>query len=550
MNKLDSTKKHIPLILFIILIITQTVLMCYISAQKQEFHIDEIYSYILSNSYDTDKLGNADNLKNRWVTPEDWDEFTTVQEGERFTYGNVYKINSTDAHPPLYYWILHSICSLFPNSFSMWYGISINIFFFVLSAIVIYLISKRLIKNVYLALLPTAIWGFSTVAFNIVTFIRMYALLTFITLLSFLIHIKLYQQGQNLKWVMILFAVTFLGAMTQYYFIVAEFCFAAAYCIYKIAKKEYKNLFIYGGTQLTAIILLFIAYPAAYTQITGSSTNNIGNEVSATFFNLDGWTETVEKYITMMLNEWGKGLNGVLKITFIVTILSVAALIVTYYIKKRRQQTADKIKTSKRPKAFHIWVMFLIELSIVAIISKMSNNFVYLRYIYHVIPLFVISAVMLVEYIVDKTKLSLKTVASVLLIISIINAFGVVKTKNNDYLYMDTQKRYQSIENDYGDIPVVLVNENNNYVLTGNYTFLKNYSNVYVTPASELSDLTEILKDKDTSNGFLLMVWTDTYWANGYNADQVISQVKSHNPDYKEIKSLGDMRFTKLYYCK
>ena len=63
-------------------------------------------------------------------------------------------------------------------------------------------------------------------------------------------------------------------------------------------------------------------------------------------------------------------------------------------------------------------------------------------------------------------------------------------------------------------------------------------------------NLTEILKDKDTSNGFLLMVWTDTYWANGYNADQVISQVKSHNPDYKEIKSLGDMRFTKLYYCK
>ncbi len=546
----DFVKKHITLILFIVLLVLQTSLVTYISAQKQGFHIDEVYSYILSNSYDTDKLGNAQNLKDRWIDSSEWDEFTTVQNGEQFTYGNVYKVNSTDAHPPLYYWILHTICSLFPNTFSMWFGLSINIFFFALCAVLIYLISKRLIKNKYLALLPTAIWGFSSIAFDMVTFLRMYAVLTFITLLSFLLHVKLYQEGQTLKTVFILFAVTFLGAMTQYYFIIAEFCFAAAYCIYRFAKKEYRNLFIYGGTQLVAIILLFVVYPAAYTQITGSSTNNIGNEVSATFLSLDGWTETIEKYIRLMLTEWEKGLFSVLNLTRLIVLLSAVALIVTYYIKKKRSKKNNSENIAKAPKAFHIWIMFLIALSIVVIISKMSNNFVYLRYIYHIIPLFTIAAVMLIEYIVKKTNLSIKTVIVVILIVSLTNVYGIVKTKANNYLYLELNKHYQNLEKTYGDIPIVLLNEDNTYVLTGNYMFLKNYSDVYVTPAKNIPKLKQILSQKDTSKGFFLMIWSDTDWGSGYKVDEIIEQIKTLYPDINQMKKVSSIRYTNLYYCK
>ena len=41
-----------------------------------------------------------------------------VLEGEGFRYGLVKTMQSFDVHPPLYYMVLHTVCSLFPGVFS------------------------------------------------------------------------------------------------------------------------------------------------------------------------------------------------------------------------------------------------------------------------------------------------------------------------------------------------------------------------------------------------------------------------------------------------
>ena len=66
------------------IIALQAVLLVFTIRQKQEFHIDEIYSFILSNSYDTNSFNNADWMWGTWVDQTDFDEFATVQQGEQF----------------------------------------------------------------------------------------------------------------------------------------------------------------------------------------------------------------------------------------------------------------------------------------------------------------------------------------------------------------------------------------------------------------------------------------------------------------------------------
>ena len=64
-------KENYAVFVFLALLLLQVVMMFYFCANKQEYHIDEIYSYILSNSYHCDNLSNANDIKNHWISGKD-----------------------------------------------------------------------------------------------------------------------------------------------------------------------------------------------------------------------------------------------------------------------------------------------------------------------------------------------------------------------------------------------------------------------------------------------------------------------------------------------
>lgn len=533
-------------------ILLSSLFVFYMDCQKKNYHIDETYSYILSNSHDTDALGRSPLLWERWIAAEDWNEFITVQYGERFDYATVYRNNTTDAHPPLFYWCLHTICSLFPNSFSMWYGLGINLLFFVLSLVVLYFISRRVIKNEWFALLPVILWGLSPIAADTAMFIRMYSLLTFLNLFSVLMHLKMYQEGQSAKLLTITFLITFLGVMTQYYFAVSAFCISVAYCIYRFSQKAYRQMLIYGVLELFAIILLFIAYPAAISQITGSATNNIGNEVAATFFTLSGWPITILKYCSQVLSGWGRGLFGIKGFTTAFFFVSLVALICVKVFKKKSSHVASE--DGQLRYLLKISIYGLVVFMVIVIVAKMSYEFVYIRYLYHMIPLFIVVAIMFAEWITNRLKLSQKTVVCILIALSLANAAGTLSTNCVDYLFESTQDNYESLYKEYGDIPVVLLCERNTYVLTSNYHFLKNYSKTYVMSADSVDRMDDVLQGKAVESGILLIVWSDKYWDDGYEVSDVISNVQSSCTLFENYEHLQEplqcLDFCDIYYLR
>ena len=145
--KIDNKKAGI--ILSVIIILSLAISTFYMAA-KQGFHEDELLTYNLANS------SKQLNVDGGWNSPEDFNEYLAVSENDRFDYAQVYENQIIDAsHPPFYYALVHTVCSLFPNVFSKWLAYSINVLAMVGILILLFKIGKKVTGNNLYALIAS-----------------------------------------------------------------------------------------------------------------------------------------------------------------------------------------------------------------------------------------------------------------------------------------------------------------------------------------------------------------------------------------------------------
>ena len=107
-----------------------SILMTAVIASKKNMHTDEVLTYGLANAPEG------------WITLTNgeiysparkaWMDYVTVGEN-RFDYAVVWRNQAMDVHPPLYYALIHTICSFFPGKFSLWFAGAVNLIFAVLT---------------------------------------------------------------------------------------------------------------------------------------------------------------------------------------------------------------------------------------------------------------------------------------------------------------------------------------------------------------------------------------------------------------------------------
>ncbi len=285
-----STKK--ATVLLFVIIVSQLFIFTLYSIEKNGFHIDEMWSYALSNSFDEPFFytkgyldDNNDMQYNHWMSGRRFFEYITVQPGEQFAYSKVYYNQSQDVHPPLYYFILHTVSSFFPNQFSKWFGIGINMVIFVLCQIILYALSVMVLNNKRQSLLVNILWGCSMAALNTVIFIRMYMLLTLFVVLSLYYHARLLRSDKKIDLQIIIFIciTLFLGGLTHYYFIVFEFILACLVCLYLLLMSKIKLLLSYSIASLMTIGSIVALFPPAIDHLLHSTR---GNEFTSQILNL------------------------------------------------------------------------------------------------------------------------------------------------------------------------------------------------------------------------------------------------------------------------
>ena len=116
-----NVKKRNWYLILGMLLLVQLIAIFYFGSKKAGFHYDEYYSYYSSNV----SIGLVPTDREWKPGSEIADEFR-VLPGQRFQYGTVTRMQTYDVHPPFYYLLLHTVCSLFPGRFSKWSGIGLN----------------------------------------------------------------------------------------------------------------------------------------------------------------------------------------------------------------------------------------------------------------------------------------------------------------------------------------------------------------------------------------------------------------------------------------
>ena len=144
MSRISEKKNFSKMnIVFIAIILIQMIcLVLTFVTQKTANHEDEFFSYALSNSYYRPFIyGSAHQVRdniNVWMTGDDFKYYIETNENTRFHYDSVWSNQTADVHPPLYYAVLHTICSFFPNHFSWWWAFSINLICFAVTQFFLY----------------------------------------------------------------------------------------------------------------------------------------------------------------------------------------------------------------------------------------------------------------------------------------------------------------------------------------------------------------------------------------------------------------------------
>lgn len=527
----DARKQApIPSIVFILMVVCQLTLFTCFGEQKTAYHVDELFTYGLSNSYDkaflydgapSDGLNNTQ--FNHWMDQSVFFRYITVQPGEGFAYDKVYYNQTQDVHPPLYYMLIHTICSFFPNTFSKWFGLCLNFGLFVFCQIVLFQLSNALLKSREKALLVCALWGFGAGALNTVLFIRMYTLLTLLTLLSVLIHVKILQLNKlPAKYLVGFIITTILGGLTQYYFYIFASLLAVFVGAFFVSNGSKRNLFVYTAATASSFLTAFAVFPAVFLhlngyrgadavygiknlEISGSKLHSIYSMINQELFGLPD-------RVADLLASFQASIWFLLCVGVAITIL----LIYLVYALRKSKKLSDKIEELKskhpaeldimasckrifknRERAFLI-TMLGIMLLFTWIISNIAPEMgVFMdRYVFCVFPLICILAVACLWAIFSKlVKRTWLRNAALILLIAVFT-FGSHWNSKGQYLYQENEPRTQ-LSTTIAGTNCIFVMEHD-YLLHSMSNLFMRCENVFPTRSD---DVDQIIQGIDSAPG-------------------------------------------------
>lgn len=340
---MSKKRKQQYILVMVVLLLLQLAVLFYYGGRKAGFHEDELYTYYSSN-----KTAGLFVNDRQWTQGEELRNDFVVLGGEGFRYDVVWQMQSWDVHPPLYYFLFHTICSLFPGVFSKWLGIAVNLIAYAGSYILLAYSAYMAVrcsstaersaicgeeawgekKAEILSFLVCLFWGFSGAVISGVMFIRMYQLLTFFVLLCLSLHLRaVFKQDFRIRSFLLPLALTvFLGFLTQYYYIIFHFFLGAGFCFYLLRKKKIRELLSYAAACAAGLLAALIYYPPALSHIFRGYR---GTEAVSEFGNASNTLDRLRFF-------WGLFDDYVMSDTLSVWILILALLAVTMgYLKKR-----------------------------------------------------------------------------------------------------------------------------------------------------------------------------------------------------------------------
>ena len=367
----EKLQKHGAFLLALLAVLA----VCLFFAQRKNgMFIDEIYTYGLSNSHYAPFLKDAagGELEGAVLSRQDLLDYVTVGPGEIGDFGSVYYNQVNDVHPPLYYWLFHLASCLSPGVFSKWTGLILDLILYLLTLFALYRLVLRLFGSPWNAAAAVLLYGLSGLGLSTMLMIRMYVLMTLLTVLLALWIARLMEKERWI-WYPLIGLTVFLGLLTQYYFVFYAFFVCAAFVFWAAAKRRWRCLGLFALSAFAGVGLLLLVFPACIQHLTADKLVSGGNAVEQ--------LSAVSQYKTRLLLFFHEANHG-MKAAVLFT-LGLLALLLVFCKKLRAAGKAKKLPWD----SLVILVPAFAAFAVAALISPVPEQ----RYIYNLAPLFAAS---------------------------------------------------------------------------------------------------------------------------------------------------------------
>ena len=517
-------KNKICIILLVIIILLQVIYKIYVDSGKEDFFVDEIYSYGLAN-YKQAFLFEEESFVNNWHKKEYFDDYVTVSEGDNFN--RAYENQKEDYHPPLYYMLLRLVEGVSVGSFSKWTGLTLNIIIFITCAIILFLIGKKLFKNNIYALLLVFAYGFSRFSSENTLFIRMYQLLELqLLLLSYWGIRNCYNNKLKLKNIIPLIILIILGTLTQYYYLLFLIGFFVLFIIKYITRKQIKNLGKFIGAIIIAQILVYLIFPNYTEQLSGNSKRSSGSGVNA--------IEKVQEILSRE-NDYLKILDDSMfnfNIKYLVSLMLLVGIILLIVKGIKEPKRRIKLKVNKRLN------IILIPTIVYWCLVTFTSPYIDLRYI---LPIFVFILIIILYLLKKEIELIIKNkkvVLEIVLIITMIYTLSFLLNTEFRYQYKSSKEKIENISK-YKDIPCIYMYAPTDVLtntFTLNFNYVRQFEKVYIMNKINFSvlDVEKALKNVDISKGIIIM---DNEVGVEYKVKKIVDEMEEFS-NYKKIEEI------------
>ena len=492
---------------------------------KRNMHIDEVLTYGLAN----DAKGWMMPVNGQIYSPaaDAWMEYVTVEDN-RFDYHMVWNNQAGDVHPPLYYALVHTICSLFAEKFSIWYAGVVNIAFAVLTLWAVRRMLNELTPSPVAVTFGSFAFILSAGILSAASFLRMYIMAMFMVTFITWLFLEAVKKGCDRKFYVAVIGTSITGALTHYYFIVYLFFLCIAFGIYLLLCKRYRDVIVFilsmAGSGSIAVMIFpnMIKHMFLKDGYRGQqSVNNLRNTDFSEYL-------MRVKIFYAFINEQLFG--GMLTYIIITVLLFLVCRMICGKIIFIEKMADRKV----------LWYMMLFpSVCYFLIVTKMAVMMEsrYILPIYTVVLLAIYSFLYAgMQRILDEKKQTI-----VLCICVSVITVNTWKTCTWEYLYLDSVTFLEKTGK-YQNENVIYVYDTG-WKLTWSFFEARNYKSAVFYEIDEIAELESIPYQNDES--LLVNITTDS---GDVNAENVLNTILQKCPLLDGYEVIGSYGYTTTYH--
>lgn len=248
-------------------------------------------------------------LIERFLTQSMWRDEAFTALMIKKSYGEILHTTANDFNPPLYYFLMKTLSLLFIYADPIFLRM-VSVFFLVFSAILIYLICKKVFTlSNYLSIFGVFVFLTSPVLLYYGFEARMYMMFVFFSILSFYLSFR-----KNFLFSFILL----LGLHTHYYFMVVFFSF----WLFELHQNKYKNLLAHSKLFL---IPLFFSLPWFLYALPKSLTHSSNFWISPT--NISDFPQILGVIYLGYEEVWNYFQSQILPISLLISLITLISFI-------------------------------------------------------------------------------------------------------------------------------------------------------------------------------------------------------------------------------